>query len=260
MHHIISDGWSIGLLVEELTHAYTAYVQSDLPTLPDLPIQYADFAVWQREYLSGDRLEQQLSFWREQLSGAPALLELPTDHPRPPVQTYRGAHYIFQLNAELASKLNQLALAHDATLFMVLLTAFNVLLSRYSRQTDIVVGTPIANRNRTELEGLIGFFVNTLVLRTQLDDNPTFTALLHRVRESTLAAYEHQDLPFEQLVDELQLERSLSHSPLFQVMLVLQNAEMGSFSLPDPPPSGQALPPLCSQPSSPLPSLTSHFS
>ena len=215
MHHIISDGWSTGVLVKELTHAYTAYACGNVPTLPELPIQYADFAVWQRDYLSGETVDRQLSFWREHLAGAPALLEVPTDHPRPAVQSYRGAHYTFHLNGELSAELNKLAQTHDATLFMVLLAGFNLLLSRYSRQTDIVVGTPIANRNRAEIEGLIGFFVNTLVLRTQLTDNPTFTALLNQVRQTTLAAYEHQDLPFEQLVDELSLSRNLSYSPLF---------------------------------------------
>ncbi|MEM7534192.1 MAG: amino acid adenylation domain-containing protein [Chloroflexota bacterium] len=237
MHHIISDVWSMGVLVKELTHAYRAYIAGQQPTLPDLPIQYADFAVWQRDYLSagtaGARLETQRDYWRKQLADAPALLELPTDRPRPPVMSYRGAHYAFELSADLTAKLNQLAQTHDATLFMVLLTAFNILLSRYSRQDDIVVGSPIANRNRAEIEGLIGFFVNNLVLRTQLAGNPSFTELLAQVRQTTLDAYQHQDLPFEQLVDALDLERTLSYSPLFQVTLVLQNAEIGEFDLPN---------------------------
>ena len=231
MHHIISDGWSMGVLIEELTHAYRAYAAGHEPTLPGLPIQYADFAVWQRNYLSGERMEAQLSYWREQLSGAPALLELSTDRPRPPVQSYRGAQYVFELSADLTAKLDQLAQSHDATLFMVLLAGFNVLLARYSGQDDIVVGSPIANRTRTEIEGLIGFFVNTLVLRTQLEENPTFTDLLAQVRQTTLNAYQYQDLPFEQLVDELNLERSFSYSPLFQAMLVLQNTQMGEATL-----------------------------
>ncbi|MEM7534194.1 MAG: condensation domain-containing protein, partial [Chloroflexota bacterium] len=237
MHHIISDGWSMGLLVKELTYAYRAYVSGQQPTLSALPIQYADFAIWQRDYLRagvpGARLETQLAYWRAQLTGAPALLELPTDRPRPSVQSYRGARYAFELSADLNAKLNQLAKTHDATLFMVMLAAFNILLARYSRQDDIVVGSSIANRNRAEIEGLIGFFVNTLVLRTQLDDNPTFTELLVQVRQTTLDAYQHQDLPFEQLVDVLNLERTLSYNPLFQVMLVLQNAEIGEFNLPN---------------------------
>ncbi|MEM7132270.1 MAG: amino acid adenylation domain-containing protein [Chloroflexota bacterium] len=231
LHHIISDGWSMGVLIEELTHVYQAFVAGQEPTLPDLPIQYADFAIWQRTYLSGERMEDQLSYWREQLDGAPALLELPTDRPRPPAQSYQGAHYIFTLDAGLTAQLNQLAQAHDATLFMVLLAAFNILLARYSGQEDIVVGSPIANRTRTEIEGLIGFFVNTLVLRTQLADEPSFTELLAQVRQTTLNAYQYQDLPFEQLVDELNLERTFSYSPLFQAMLVLQNAEMGEATL-----------------------------
>ncbi|MEM7134559.1 MAG: amino acid adenylation domain-containing protein [Chloroflexota bacterium] len=236
MHHIISDGWSIGVLVRELTHAYRAYTTGHQPTLPDLPIQYADFALWQRDHLSGERLEAQLDYWRTQLTGTPALLELPTTpggHPsRPPIMSYRGAHHTFELDADLTTKLNQLAQSHEATLFMVLMAAFNVLLARYTREEDIVVGSPIANRNHAEIESLIGFFVNTLVLRTRLEDNLSFTELLAQVRQTTLNAYEHQDLPFEQLVDALNLERTLSYSPLFQVMLVLQNAERGKFELP----------------------------
>ena len=232
MHHIISDGWSTGILLKELAHAYRAYTQGGEPTLPALPVQYADFAIWQRQSLTGVSLDEQLAYWRAQLAGAPTLLELPTDRPRPPVQSFRGAHYEFHLAADLTAKLQQLAHRHEATLFMVLLAAFTVLLARYSRQTDIVVGTPIANRKRTEIEGVIGFFVNTLALRTQLDDNPAFSELLARVRQSTLAAYDHQDLPFERLVDDLGLTRTLSYSPLFQVGLVLQNAGMGDLALP----------------------------
>lgn len=234
MHHIVSDGWSLGVLVEELNHAYRAYTQGEQPTLPDLPIQYADFAVWQRNHLRSGGLDAQLSYWQEQLTGTPALLELPTDYPKPPVQSYQGAHYTFELSADITTKLNQLAQHHNATLFMVLLTAFSVLLARYSRQTDIAVGTLIAaNRNRAEIEELIGFFLNTLVLRTQLEGNPSFTELLAQVRQNTLAAYDHQDVPFEQLVDQLSLERTLSYSPLFQVMMVLQNADEGEFILPN---------------------------
>ena len=232
MHHIISDGWSLGILIQELNHAYRAYTQGSAPTLPNLPIQYADFALWQRAYLSGSQLEDQLAYWRKQLSGAPALLELPSDRPRTPVKRYNGSSYEFQLASGLVTKLNQLAQQHNATLFMVLLAAFDLLLARYSRQNDISVGTPIANRNRAEIEGLIGFFVNTLVLRTQVDDAGSFIRLLEQVRQTTLDAYAHQDLPFEQLVDELAPTRTLSYSPLFQVMLVLQNAESGHFELP----------------------------
>ena len=232
MHHIISDGWSVGRFTKELATAYTSYSAGRVPALPELPIQYADFAIWQRSFLKDDVLAKQIGFWREQLQGALPLLELPTDRPRPAEQTIEGARHSFELGEELTAQLNQLAHSNNATLFMLLLSAFNVLLSRYSRQTDIVVGTPIANRNRAEIEGLIGFFVNTLALRTQLDHNQTFLALLESVRQTTLAAYEHQDLPFEQLVDALQLERSLSYSPLFQVLFVLQNPEMEQLRLP----------------------------
>jgi amino acid adenylation domain-containing protein len=232
MHHIISDDWSLGVLINELSQAYCAYSLGNHPTLPTLPIQYADFAVWQRRVLSEKRLAQQLAYWKEQLADAPVLLELPTDRPRPPVQRYCGAQHPFSLDAALTEKLNQLAQQHNATLFMVLLAAFNILLARYSRQEEILVGAPIANRTHVESEGLIGFFVNTLVLRTRLADNPSFIALLDQVRQTTLAAYQHQELPFEQLVDVLQLERTLSYHPLFQVMLVLHNAGTGSWSLP----------------------------
>lgn len=232
MHHIISDGWSLGVIVDELTHAYRAFAGGAAPTLPDLPVQYADFAVWQRDHLQGETLERRRHFWRQELAGAPALLALPTDRPRPAVQTQRGAHYGFQLDSALVAMLKTLAQEQDATLFMVLLAAFNVLLAQYSRRHDIVVGTPIANRNRAEIEGLIGFFVNTLALRTNLEENPTFVELLAQVRQRTLAAYEHQDLPFEQLVEELHLERSLSYNPLFQVMFALQNSALGTLDLP----------------------------
>lgn len=225
MHHIASDGWSVRILTRELATLYTAFAARQPSPLPELPIQYVDFAHWQREWLQGDVLENLLSHWKTQLADAPKVLELPHDRPRPAVQSYRGARYRFQLDAENTAKLNELAQKHDATLFMVLLSSFNILLSRYSGQTDIVVGTAVANRNRAEIEGLIGFFVNTLPLRTRLDDNPTFVELLGRVRHNTLAAYQHQELPFEQLVDQLQLERTLSYSPLFQVMLALQNTK-----------------------------------
>jgi amino acid adenylation domain-containing protein len=224
MHHIISDGWSMGVLVKEVAALYEAFAEGRPSPLVELDIQYADFAVWQREWLQGDVLEGQLSYWREQLQGAPAVLELPTDRPRPPVQTFRGAHEQFELEAGLTDALRALSRREGVTLFMTLLAAWQALLARYSGQTDVVVGSPIANRNRRETESLIGFFVNTLVLRTDLSGDPTFKQLLSRVREVTLGAYAHQDLPFERLVEELQPERSLSHTPLFQVFFVLQNA------------------------------------
>jgi amino acid adenylation domain-containing protein len=232
MHHIVSDGWSTGILLGELSTLYEAFSQGEPSPLPDLPIQYADFAVWQRQWLSGEVLETQLNYWKQQLAGAPPLLELPTDRPRPSVQTYRGNTYEFQLNADLSQKLKSLSQKLGATLFMTLLTAFNILLSRYSGQSDIIVGSPIANRNHSEIESLIGFFVNTLVLRTNLEGNPSFVELLSRVRQVALDAYAHQDLPIERLVEELQPERSLSYSPLFQVMFALQNAPIEELGMP----------------------------
>jgi amino acid adenylation domain-containing protein/non-ribosomal peptide synthase protein (TIGR01720 family) len=224
MHHIISDGWSMGIFVRELSACYNAFAAGVEPQLPELPIQYGDYAVWQREWLQGEVLEAQLQYWREQLAGAPQVLELPTDRPRPPVQSHRGALKQFQLKPELTRKLKELSRHEDVTLFMLLLAAWQVLLARYSGQNDVVVGTPIANRTRAELEGLIGFFVNTLALRVEVRGGESFRELLKRVRESCLGAYGHQDVPFEKLVEELQPERSLSYSPVFQVMFSLQNA------------------------------------
>ena len=203
MHHIASDGWSMGVFGRELTALYEAFAQDQPSPLPELPIQYQDYAVWQRKWLQGDVLAQQLAYWKEQLAGAPAILELPTDFPRPPVASYRGARQEVVLDAKLTQALQTLSRREAVTPFMLLLAAWQVLLSRYSGQEDVSVGAPIAGRNRTELEGLIGFFVNTLVLRTDLSGNPTFRELLQRVREVTLGAYAHQDLPFEKLVEEL---------------------------------------------------------
>jgi amino acid adenylation domain-containing protein len=224
MHHIAADGWSIGILWKQLTQLYQAFSEGQTNSLEKPPIQHADYAVWQREWLSGEILEQQLSYWQQQLAGAKPLLELPTDRPRPAVQTYRGASQSFILSQSLSDGLKQLGRQEGVTLYMTLLAAFQSLLYRYSRQNDIVVGSPIAGRNRVEIEGLIGCFVNTLMLRTDLSGNPSFQELLGRVRSITLDAYAHQDLPFEKLVEELNPERSLSYSPLFQVMFVLQNA------------------------------------
>ncbi|MBE9229223.1 amino acid adenylation domain-containing protein, partial [Phormidium sp. LEGE 05292] len=231
MHHIVSDGWSIGVFVAELTALYNAYTLQQQSPLSPLPIQYTDFAIWQREWLQGEVLQTQLSYWQNQLADAPPLLSLPTDRPRPAVQTYQGAHQEFALSAELTQKLTILSQEQGVTLFMTLLAAFDTLLYRYSGQTDIVVGSPIANRNKSEIEGLIGFFVNTLVLRTDLSNNPSFAQLLDRVREVSLAAYTHQDLPFEMLVEALQPERDLGHTPLFQVMFILQNAPLPELEL-----------------------------
>ncbi|MBV9109450.1 MAG: AMP-binding protein, partial [Gemmatimonadetes bacterium] len=224
MHHIVSDGWSMGVLFLELSALYEAYREGRESPLSDLPIQYADYARWQREQLEGDALDRQLAYWRERLADAPALLELPTDHPRPAVQAYRGALVPVELPAELLERLQALGRREGATLYMVLLSAFQVLLSKYSGSEDIVVGSPIAGRTRGEVEGLIGFFLNSLVLRADLSGDPSFRETLRRVREATLGAYAHQEVPFERLVAELQPERSMSHAPLFQVMFTLQNA------------------------------------
>ncbi|HEU4753720.1 MAG TPA: condensation domain-containing protein, partial [Armatimonadota bacterium] len=227
MHHIVSDGWSTGVLFRELSALYAAYREGGESPLPEPGLQYADYAVWQREQLAGEALDRQLSYWRERLRAAPELLELPTDRPRPPVQTYRGASVPVELSPELLERLQALGRSEGATLYMMLLGAFQVLLGKYAGSEDVVVGSPIAGRTRGEVEELIGFFVNTLVLRTDLEGNPGFREVLRRVREATLGAYEHQELPFEKLVAELQPERSLSHSPLFQVMFTLQNADAG---------------------------------
>ncbi|MBD2625735.1 non-ribosomal peptide synthetase [Trichormus variabilis] len=233
MHHIISDGWSTGILIRELTTLYTAYDSGQASNLPQLPIQYVDFAVWQRQYLQGEVLQTQLNYWKQKLSDNLPVLELPADRPRPAIQTNNGATQTFTLSPSLTAGLKNLSQQEGVTLFMTLLAAFKVLLHRYTQQDDILVGTPIANRNRAEIEGLIGFFVNTLVLRSNLAGNPTFKQLLAQVREVTLGAYAHQDLPFEKLVEELQPERDLSHSSLFQVMFILQNAPTEVLHLPD---------------------------
>ena len=231
LHHIASDGWSMGVLQRELRELYGAYRAGSEPELPALPIQYADYAVWQREWLTGERLSSQLSYWQTQLAGAPALLELPTDYPRPAHQRFEGSVEEFALSAELSDRLRKFSRSRGVTLYMTLLSAFSVLLSRYSGQQDIVVGTPIANRTRVETESLIGFFVNTLVMRTDLSGELSVEQLLSRVKEITLSAYQHQDLPFEKLVEALQPNRSMSYSPLFQVMLVLQNTPQHDLAL-----------------------------
>ncbi|NEO52861.1 MAG: amino acid adenylation domain-containing protein [Okeania sp. SIO3B5] len=232
MHHIITDGWSTGVFSHELEVLYGAYFQGKPSPLPQLPIQYADFACWQRQPATVEILAPQLDYWKKQLAGAPPLLELPTDYPRKTVQTALGGKEFFELGVDFTKQLKGLSQELGVTLFMTLFAAFSTLLYRYSGQEDIVVGTPIANRNRSEIEGLIGFFVNTLVLRTQFEDNPSFTDLLHQIRQTSLDAYAHQDLPFEQLVEALQPERSLSYTPIFQVAFALQNAPMAPLDLP----------------------------
>jgi len=230
-HHIIFDGWSLDVLFRELGTLYQAFVEGKPSPLPPLAIQYADYAQWQQAWLEQGVREQQLNYWRQQLAGLPPLLNLPTDRPRPAVQTFHGAIEYFTLDADLSSDLQLLSHRHSVTLFMTLLTGFVALLARYSGQEDIAVGAPVANRNHKELESLLGFFVNTLVLRADLSADPTFVELLGRVRKTALDAYAHQDLPFEQVVEALQTERNLSHSPLFQTVFVLQNAPMQPLDL-----------------------------
>ncbi|WP_369981519.1 amino acid adenylation domain-containing protein [Xanthomonas bundabergensis] len=227
-HHIICDGWSIGVLVQEVSALYAAFSQGQPDPLPPLPIQYADYAAWQRQWLQGDTLQQQIEFWKKHLSGAPALLALPTDRPRPPVQSYNGDRMEVHLSAELTAALRALAQRHGVTLFMTLLAGWSALLSRLSGQDDVVIGSPVANRQRSEVEPLIGFFVNTLALRVDLSADPGVAALLAQVKATTLGAYAHRDLPFEQVVEALQPERSLGHSPVFQAMLALNNTPRGS--------------------------------
>ncbi|WP_330207838.1 non-ribosomal peptide synthase/polyketide synthase [Pseudomonas sp. AM14(2022)] len=219
LHHIVADGWSMNVMVDELVALYAAYSQGQNVQLPALPVQYADYAVWQKQWMDAGERERQLSYWTAQLGdGDQPLLELPTDRPRPAEQSYRGARRDIPLSLELATALKQLAQRENVTLFALLLASFQTLLHRYSGQADIRVGVPVANRNRVETEGLIGFFVNTQVLKAEFDSQQTFRSLLQQVKNTVLGAQAHQDLPFEQLVDALQPERSLSHSPLFQVM------------------------------------------
>lgn len=233
MHHIISDGWSMGVLTREVAQLYGAYLHDEQNPLQPLPIQYADYAQWQRKWLQGAVREKQLAYWCERLKGAPAQMELPTDHPRPAIQSYRGENLQLALDRELTSDLKALAKQHDLTLFMLLCAGWAILLSRLSGVEDIVVGTPVANRQQAELEALIGFFVNTLPLRVIVSKDFGLEQFLRHVKEVTLSAYEHQDIPFEQVVEALQPERSLSRNPIFQVMLALQSAPRTELRLPD---------------------------
>ncbi len=231
LHHIVADGWSMGVLMQEVAALYPAFVEARPMPLAELPIQYADFAVWQRQWLQGEVLNEQIDYWRQQLAGFKPL-ELPTDHPRPPVQNFRGARRFFSFPAVISNELRALSGREGVTLYMTLLAAWQTLLHRYTGQNDIVIGTDIANRNRRELESLIGFFTNQLVLRVDFSGYPTFKELLRRVREVTLGAYAHQDLSFEKLVEVLQLERTLDRNPLFQVMFVFQNTARRDLELP----------------------------
>ena len=232
MHHIVTDGWSMNVLVREAVALYRAYSSGRIPDLPPLPIQYADFAVWQREWLQGEVLAQQLAYWKQHLGVKPAVLELPTDHPRPAVQTYRGDDFSFAFSPALSASLKTFCRTQAATLFMVLLAGFKVLLHRYTGQQEIIVGSPIANRQRKELEGLIGFFVNTLPMRTVVSGDVSFGEVLKRVKEAALSAYSHQDLPFEYLVEQFHPERSLSHSPLVQVLFNFEAAVRQTSEMP----------------------------
>ena len=232
LHHIISDGWSMGVLIDELGRLYAAYSCGEDDPLPPLPIQYADYAVWQRRWAEGEQLHAQAAYWRQTLAGAPALLELPSDRPRPAQQDYAGALQAVRLDADLSAQLKAFSQRHGVTLFMTLLAGWALTLSRLSGQDDVVIGTPSANRGRSEIEGLIGFFVNTLALRIDLSDSPTVAALIERVKIQTLNAQAHQDIPFEQIVEIVQPVRSLAHAPLFQVMFGWQNTPGGELSLP----------------------------
>ncbi len=231
VHHSVFDGWSLAVLVREVGHLYDAYVRGQAPSLPDLPLQYSDFAAWQRRSLKGGVLERQREYWLSRLRGAPGSLALPTDRRRSVQSGSAGAAHVFELSPALSGAVRAAARQHSVTPFMTLLAAFVALLHRHSGESDIVVGSPVANRTRMELEGLIGLFANTLVLRFDLTGDPTFSDLLTRVRDVTLGAFEHQDMPFEKLVEDLQPERALGQNPLFQVIFVLQQA------LPGPAPT-----------------------
>ncbi len=232
MHHAVSDEWSVGVLVREMSELYAARLRGEDAALPDLPVQYADFAAWQRGWLRGDALERQLAFWRERLADAPRAIDLPVDRPRPPVWSGRGALHAFALPAAVAERVDAVARERGATPFMVLLAAWQLLLARWSGQDTTVVGTPVASRQREETEGLIGFFVNMLALRADVAPEDGFADLLARVREAALDAWAHQDLPFERLVDELHPERDRSRTPVFQVAFVMQNAPTAAPRLP----------------------------
>jgi len=232
MHHIVADGWSGGIIIRELAALYEAFSTGKPSLLPALPLQYADFASWEQQRLRGAVLEEQLAYWTQQLADAPPILQLPCDRPRPAVQTHRGATITLKLGVELTQRLKQLSQQEGATLFMTLLAAFQVLLYRYTNQDDICVGTTLANRHSRDLESLVGFFVNTAVMRTDLSSNPSFREVLERVRRVALEAQERSDLPFNLLVEKLQPERNLSHTPLFQVMFVLENAPIDTLELP----------------------------
>ena len=233
LHHIISDGWCRGVFIRELATLYEAFSQGKPSPLPELPIQYADFAIWQRQWLQGEKLASQLQYWKQQLDNSPALLNLPSDRPRPPVQTFRGARQSLSISQSLTEAIKTLSQQEAVTPFITLITIFHVLLHRYTGQHDIPIGLPISNRNWVEVEDLIGFFANTLVLRIRSSKHLTFRQLLSQVRHLALDAYAHQDLPFEKLVEELKLERNLSYNPLFQVLFAFQGVPLTKVELPN---------------------------
>ena len=232
LHHIASDGWSLSIIVKELSVLYDAYINDTIPDLAPMAIQYADYAIWQKTYVSGDLLDRQQAYWKKQLAGLEPL-QLTTDFARPAIQSNRGAVIEKVFSKELSEQLNELSRKQDVTLFMTLLTAFQVLLHRHSGQDDICVGTPIAGRLRREVEDLVGYFINTLAIRSDLSETPSFTALLKQVKNTLLDSYDHQDIPFEKIVDVIVKERDMSRGPLFQVMFVLQNTPDSSLSLGD---------------------------
>jgi hypothetical protein len=242
MHHIVSDAWSAGIFIHELGVLYEAYSEGKPSPLPDLPLQYADYAVWQREYLQGEVFREQLKYWRKHLRGTPALLQLPFDRPRPAVRNFAGAHEVSVFSKEVSVAVKSFSNQHGLTPFMTLLSAYKALLSRYTGQEHIVLGTDIANRTTGETEQMIGFFINLLALHTDLSGNPSFEEITGRVREVALGAYAHQDIPFDKLVEDLQPERSRSHNPIVQALFVMQNIprqrkelaglQMAPFSVP----------------------------
>ena len=233
LHHIAADAWSIDILIRELAALYPAFVAGQLSPLNELPIHYPDYAHWQRTAFEGGSFDTQLAYWRERLAGHDGILNLPSDHLRPVVSSHKGEVFSWRLSCSVTHKLDELCEHEGVTLFMLLLAAFNILLFRYTGQNDLCIGTPVANRNRIETEGLVGFLTNTLVLRTDVSGNPTFVEVLRRVREVVLGALAHQDLPFERLVEELRPQRDLASSPLIQVMFVLQNAPLQVIELGD---------------------------
>ena len=231
MHHIVSDGWSMGVFTNELSRLYGAFLRGEADPLPELKIQYADYAVWQRKWMEGEVLGKQAEYWRKALAGAPEVLQLPTDHARPEQQSYSGAAATLVLDEELTAGLRGLSRKHRTTLYMTVLAGWAALLARLSGQDEVVIGTPVANRKRVEIEGLIGFFVNTLALRLGVGGTATVGELLERVKEQVLAAQEHQDIPFEQVVEIIRPPRSLAHNPVFQVMFAWQNTPKGMIDL-----------------------------